>query len=146
MKLNWGTKIAVLYIGFVVMIVTLVAATFRRKPLLVADDYYQRETRFQERLEARKAAAALGSPPRMQLAGDSLTIELPGRFAEAAAVGEMTYYAPADPGADRTVAFNAPDGRIHAALPRKETRFLIQLDWRVNGRHYYTEIPGPWIR
>lgn len=144
MKLNWGTKIAVLYIGFVVMIVTLVAATFQRKPLLVADDYYQRETEFQEQLDARRAAAALGKPPGLRISGDSIEVSLPGDFRETAAIGKLIFYAPADPGADQTIAFNTSDGMIRTALPQQKTRYLLRLDWRMNGTHYYTELPGPW--
>lgn len=144
MKLNWGMKIAVLYIGFVVMIGTLVAATFTRKPLLVADDYYQRETKFQELLDARKAAAVLGELPRMSISADSIAIELPGNVAGKEAIGKLMFYAPADPGADRTIAFTATDGVIRTALPAGATSYLIQIDWCVSGTRYYTEIPGPW--
>ena len=41
--MNWGKKIAVLYIGFVIMIGFLVYKSTQQNTDLVSDDYYKKE-------------------------------------------------------------------------------------------------------
>ncbi len=147
MKITWGVRIAGLYISFVVMIVTLVAATFTKKPALVSDDYYFRETKFGEQLQARKAAAALGAAPVAKMAGDRLELCLPGGAGQREVRGLLRYYYPASPSKDRSEAFRSATGTLSFAQPVDTgTNCLLQIDWICAGTRYYAEIPAPWMR
>lgn len=56
LKLNWGAGIAVLYMGFVAMIVLLVVMSMRQKIDLVTDEYYAEELLFQGKIDKIKRA------------------------------------------------------------------------------------------
>ena len=64
-KLNWGTRITVLYLGFVALIVFLVAGSMRQSFDLVSPDYYQKELEYQSVIEAGKNQAAVSSPVKV---------------------------------------------------------------------------------
>ena len=52
--MNWGTKITLVYVGFVMLIVSLVFISATNKSELVAADYYEQELKFQDRIDAVK--------------------------------------------------------------------------------------------
>ncbi|MBW7914094.1 MAG: FixH family protein [Taibaiella sp.] len=65
MKFGWGSRIALLYGGFVVLIAALVTGSMRQDFDLVADDYYQQEIAYQNVLDAGKNQSALSAPVRV---------------------------------------------------------------------------------
>ena len=50
--MSWGTRIAIVYISFVVMIVTLIILCTGENIDLEYKDYYARELKYQDKLEA----------------------------------------------------------------------------------------------
>jgi len=50
--MNWGIKITILYIGFVILISSLVFISATNKSELVAKDYYAQELKYQDRIDA----------------------------------------------------------------------------------------------
>jgi hypothetical protein len=57
--MSWGIKITLLYLAFVALILTLVFTCFGHKTELEYKDYYARELRFQDQIDAATNAANL---------------------------------------------------------------------------------------
>lgn len=141
-KISWGLKVALLYTGFVAMIISLVIATFYRKSELVTKDYYRQETQFQQRLEAARAAANLPQPVRVTAGNKNICICFPdiqkGRIREAV----LHFYAPSRASADRS--FTVPVAGNKATIDRKEleaARYQLQISWQCQGQRYYQSVP-----
>lgn len=143
MRISWDTKIAILYISFVLMIVTLVSATFFHKSELVADNYYEQETTFQKRINATQAANALSEPLRIQEEGSDIVLKFPEAFSGQGICGSVHFYAAADAGADRTLSIQLPSGgewRIRRAK-LAAAAYEAQISWAAGGKDYYSSIP-----
>ena len=64
-KIGWGTKITLLYLAFVVLIVTLVTKSMHQTFDLVSGDYYNQELKYQDVIDASKNQAGLSAPVRL---------------------------------------------------------------------------------
>lgn len=145
MRISWGTKIAFLYGGFVVMILALVSATFRHKNELVTEDYYQQETVFQKRLDAARAAQTLEEP--LLLTGNSQTLILtfPVRFSGKEISGNVHFYAPSHAAADRSFPLtNLQDRKWIMSREKLATvPYEVQVSWAADGVDYYQTLQLP---
>jgi hypothetical protein len=141
MQISWGTKIAFLYIGFVVLIVSLVAATMFTKTDLVADDYYHQETIFQQKLNAANASAAINDPVTIREETDSLVLQFPAVAQEGLLTGSIHCYAPSNAAADRTIPLETREPIFR--IPKKDLQkipYEIQVSWTAGGQSYYQSL------
>ena len=139
MKISWGTKIAALYISFVVMIIGLVAATFRHQSQLVTKDYYQQESGFNQRMQAQQAAAKLSAPISLKLDQETVDLQFPAELANEHIKGEAYFYSVANAGGDRRFPFDiASNG--HCKIPRADLqkgKYELQVQWTAAGTDYF---------
>lgn len=138
MHISWGTKIAFLYIGFVALIVSLVAATMFKKTDLVADDYYHQETVFQQKLNAANASAAINDPVSIRVEKEELVLQFPAIEQQGLLTGSIHCYAPSDAAADRTIPLKTSESTFR--ISRKELKqipYEIQVNWAAGGKSYY---------
>ena len=54
MKINWGTKIVILYSSFVIMMLGMVFFAVNQEFHLVTDNYYEEELLFQEQINQKR--------------------------------------------------------------------------------------------
>ncbi len=142
MKISWGTKIAFLYSGFVVMIVALVITSFRQNVELVTEDYYQQELVFQKHLDAARAANALHDPLRITANDETLTIRFPERFATQTLNGKVLFYAPTKAAADRNFTLQDVQGG-QWTVSRKELSsvpYEVKVSWNTGEKEYFQKV------
>ena len=69
--MNWGHRIIILYVGFVLLIGTMVYLSSRENVDLVSSDYYDQEIKFQSKMEAERQLSSskivLAKPKSLQL-------------------------------------------------------------------------------
>lgn len=142
MRISWGTKIALLYSGFVVMILALVITTFTRKVELVTEDYYQQEVGFQKHLDAARAANALHDPLRITANEQTLTIQFPERFASQTLNGKVLFYAPTLAAADRNFPLTDISGGQWTVSREKlaSVPYEVQVNWTAGETEYFQKI------
>jgi nitrogen fixation protein FixH len=143
MRFNWGTGVGLVYAVFVTATIGFVVFALGQPVELVSADYYSRSLTYDERLEAVRRADALGAAVRVARASDAhaLMVTLPREHAAAAATGTLTLYRPSSVKADRTVPL-ALDARGEQRLSLDGLapgRWILQVDWHVQGRSYYRE-------
>ena len=51
--MSWGIKIAIVYVGFMALIISMVIVSSSSKSELVAKDYYAQELNYQQRIELK---------------------------------------------------------------------------------------------
>ncbi len=142
MKISWGTKIAVLYSGFVIMIAALVITSFRQNVELVTEDYYQQELGFQKQLDATRAANALHDPLSISANDQTLTIRFPQRFASEPLNGKVMFYAPTRAAADRNFALtNVRNGQWTVSRDQLDlVPYEVKVSWNTGGTEYFQKV------
>jgi len=142
-KLNWGTGIALVYIGFAAATTGFVAFAMGRPVDLVSNDYYAQSLRQDGRMLAERNTLALTPAPSIeQVDGRTAVVSLPAGHA-AGARGTITLYRASDSRADRTIAMAFDrDGRQPVDLRGLvHGQWIVQMRWTAADREYYFEQP-----
>lgn len=120
--------------------VTLVTLSMKQDFQLVSKDYYQKEIRYQEVIDAGKNQAALSQPVAFKASEQAVTIVLPPEFADKVVKGTVEFYSPTNAGLDATFDLQLQGNEM--AIPRTNlhpTRYEVKLSWEAEGRKYYQE-------
>jgi len=142
MSINWGTKIAILYIGFVVLILSLVIATTFQKTSLVSENYYHDETIFQQRINAMQATESMHDSILVHADANKVNLDFPKQFDGKAVTGSVHFYAPANEDADRIIALNTNNSSVVVERNKlAKARYEVQVSWTVSGKEYYESLP-----
>lgn len=139
--MSWGIKIALLYSGFVLMIVGMVTLSMRQKVDLVSKDYYAQELAFQDKIDKQVETRKLASPLRWESSGDSLRLVFPEELAGNTTHGQIVFFRPSDATMDVKVNIEADTARyrkFHTGK-LKSGLYHLQISWEANGRKYYNE-------
>jgi hypothetical protein len=78
--MSWGIRIALLYTGFVAIILTLVFICMSHKTELEYKDYYARELKFQDQINAAANTAQLKGTIGHEIKGRSILICIPSEI------------------------------------------------------------------
>ena len=142
-RLSWGYKIAILYSGFVIMILSLVFATSQQKIELVTEDYYQQETLYQQKLNASANAQSLKEPLQLTESGGLLKLRFPERFHNQELSGKVRFYSAGFSASDREFPLSQlTGGEWTVARDKLATgRYEAQVSWKAGGTDYYQVIP-----
>ncbi len=141
-KLNWGKRVALLYIGFMALIVTLVAGSMRQKLDLVAPDYYAQEIAYQQTIDAGKNQSALSEPVRIRVDQTNVTIGFPVEFQGKETSVDIHFYSPANSSFDKKMKLETYNAEIVIARNViTKTNYKVKLSWMCDNKHYYQETP-----
>ncbi|RMG16764.1 MAG: hypothetical protein D6730_24760 [Bacteroidetes bacterium] len=144
LKFNWGTKIALVYSAFVLLMLGLVFAASRVDFQLVTKDYYQQELDYENRITEMKQLAMLDEPLQIMAQDEKLRIVFPSQALPEA--GSVHLYRPSNQQYDQHFELKeeaSPAFEIDTAnLPRGLWRLKIR--WKANGKYFYTE--KVWVK
>ena len=134
MKWNWGTKIALVYIGFCAFIIFLVVKTFREDVALVSDDYYLQEIIYQDRIDEITNAASLDYQVEIRQGSEYIEAVFPD---SGTITGQIHFYRPDNERLDRKFDFEGTalvsKGELAAG------RYRMKISWTDSERNFYTE-------
>lgn len=140
MKISWGTKIAMLYGGFVALIVILVAGSMRQDFDLVSPDYYGQEIKYQQVIDAGKNQSALSAPVAIHTDEQQVTIAFPAEFEGKTISGKIQFYSAVNAAWDRVVDITAENNSMNVPIAQLQcTSYTIKLNWNCDGKQYYQE-------
>lgn len=138
--MNWGYRIMIVYLLFVVGIVVLVLKSSNQKIDLVTPDYYAKELKHQDKIDAISRTKALSSKVKFEIANNTLIITLPAEFNSKDLSGEVLLYCPADNNKDIKKTFTTSNSTTSVELPSGiKGAYDFQLSWRLESREYYFE-------
>lgn len=137
--MSWGKKILILYLGFVSLILTLVFTCFGHKTELEYSDYYARELRFQDQINARQNAADLDVPISHEVRGHVLTVSIPPSLLTHDLSGEIELLRPSDARSDITNKLSpAANGLQQVEVPLKGA-YRLRVRLQSAGTEYFHE-------
>ena len=141
MRLHWGVGIAATYIAFAGATAGFVTFAMQQRVELVRPDYYAHSLTLDAQRRAEARTAALGTRFGIDVDERGRTIAVSWPRAHAGRVrGTAWLYRPSDSSADRRLVI-APDaeGRQTFRLDGATGRWVVRLDWTVDGAAYLAE-------
>lgn len=139
--MSWGTKIALFYSCFVVILVSLVVSSFSNKHQLVTEDYYGKELVYEAHQAAVRNAAKLTAGIEIQYQAETQEIQIHYPEALTEITGNIVLYRPDNSALDHQIEIIPDVSRkqiIHTTTLLPGT-WRIQIDWESGGIPYYTE-------
>lgn len=138
--MSWGYKILGVYLAFVVGIATMVYKSSTQKIDLVTPDYYAKELKYQERIDAVKRTQALTSKTKFEVINSQLLVTLPPEFSGRNVSGSILLYCPADNSRDIKKDFSSGNGSASINVPgAAKGAYQLQVSWTSEGNNYYFE-------
>ncbi len=136
-KWNWGTKLAIWIIAFVVFILSLVYMSLGYDVNLVEKDYYPKGLVYQQRIDAIDNAKKAGAEITVVQGDDYITFDITNCLADS---GKITFFRPS--ATDQDIVVNMVNFINNPKIPRSEFlsgKYLIKMNWWRNGDEYYLE-------
>jgi hypothetical protein len=138
--MNWGTKILIVYVVFILGILAMVYLSATQKTDLVTTDYYAKELKYQEKIDEMNRVAALNAPVEYIIKDNSLIIKFPEDFAGKKISGEAVLYCPSDEKKDIKKNFSVQDESLQIYIPPANSgSYELHLSWQAGGVTYYYE-------
>ena len=136
--MNWGYKILIVYIAFVLGIIFMVFRSSSQNTELVTKDYYEKELLYQQRIDAMNRVEAMPEKLVCQLKDGKLQVQFPSVFVGKQLKGEAVLYCPSDKKGDLQKSFSIAGQNLELAMPVAGNRlYELQLSWEVDGQSYY---------
>ena len=138
--MNWGYKILLVYGIFIAGIVSLVILSSRQNRDLVAQDYYEKELKFQDKIDQTENAASLSSRFEVTQQKDTLKIGLPQEMKGHTVKAQIFFYSPSDKSNDIHRVFESNNAELFLIIPPASKGFYkVKVEWLCEGKVYYDE-------
>jgi hypothetical protein len=138
--MNWGKKIAVLYIGFVIMIGFLVYKSTQQNTDLVSDDYYKKEIAYQQIIDANANNKALATNPLIMHNEQFIHIQFPSTLHDQLITGIIELYNAANAKNDTSISFSTSNDSVSIALNNiKKGNYTAKIQYASERINYYSE-------
>ena len=134
--MSWSFKILTLYLGFVALIVTLVVTCFQHPTDLEFKDYYARELKFQDQLNAQSNADALKESIDCSVKNGAVVLSFPTALMPGDLKGNVLFMRPSDSSQDKLVqiAPNAEGKQVITDLTKGV--YKVRIEASSNGVNY----------
>jgi hypothetical protein len=141
LKISWGVRITILYIGFVLLIGVMVFMCMNQKIDLVSKDYYEKELVFQRKINEMNNAALMDEKITHRFSDKDLEIQFPECFKGKVVKGNIVLFRPSDEKLDYHEVLTLDQDNIQRIDLNvlKKGMYKIQIDWQVNETSYFNE-------
>ena len=140
--MSWGYKVTILFVGFAVMIGTLVYKCTQQHYDLVSADYYDQELKYQDKIDGSKQAATI-SPVTISQTADDVVIQMPAELKVEAMQGEVWLYCASNAANDIRVPLQVNYDGIMQINKSKiaASKYTAKITWNSDNINYYKELP-----
>ena len=141
LKIGWGTRIAILYVGFVLLIGTMVVMCMNQKIDLVSDDYYDKELVFQNKINQMNKSNALSENVTHHIDGNGVQMNFPKQFTNDQISGEILFFRPSDNTKDyrSKIKLNSNNQLFINRNNLSKGMYKMQINWVAEGENYFIE-------
>jgi hypothetical protein len=138
--MNWGGKIVLVFCVFVVGMLFMVFQSASQEIDLVVPDYYEKELKYQEVIDAANNTRSLGTAVECKLKKEFIEVRLPHPMQGKPLTGQVWLYCIADKKRDikqefttANASFSLPIGQSKAGL------YQLIINWQLDDQAYYHE-------
>lgn len=140
-QISWGTKIAMLYISFVLLIIFMVVLSMNQKIELVSKDYYAQELVYQNKIDEMNNANSLSKSVEIAITSEGLTLTFPEDFKSSKVNGTILFFRPSDASKDYKTTLDLNDN-LQQGISKNNLSsgmYKMQLSWSSNDKNYFVE-------
>ncbi len=137
-KWNWGTKLVIWIVAFILFILTLVYMSLSYDVNLVERDYYPKGLKYQNRINAIENARNIVATIKISQNKDDVYLTLNNINPDS---GNINFFRPSDNSYDRIYELDNPEQK-EIIIPRSEFilgKYIIKCNWWMDNREYYVE-------
>lgn len=141
MNISWGHKIAALYIAFVIMVLFMVYLAMNQRIELVTPDYYAKELKFQQEIDAINNAGMLSANVQVEIQNKAVVIVFPEEMKNIEIKGEALMFRPSDSSLDISFPLELnTDGKMLLKSEKFKTGlYKLIVKWTAGGKYYQSE-------
>ena len=139
--MSWGIRITILYLSFVVLILTLAFTCFGEKVELESKDYYAKELKFQDQLNATNNANNLATSIEHTVINKLVELVFPAEVLSPDFQGTVTFFRPSDSSKDVTLTLK-PDSNGKQSISNSsfiKGVYKMQISFTSKGKSFYKE-------
>ncbi len=140
MKINWGTAIVLVFIGFISFIMYFVVkmnTNDKYQHDLVAEEYYKEELAFQKEIDAEKNGKALKNNVIIKKVPEGLVITFPEDKNYRDITGVISLYRPSNKKLDFEIPIDLSNSEYIISNDNLiEGRWNIIIDWKYENTSY----------
>jgi len=137
--MNWGTKIAILYVSFAATIGVMVYKSATQTVDLVAPDYYEQELKYQDKIDGINNVNA--SSNALSISQQNGNIDF--AFSETMGVpdGSILLFKPDNAAADLKTVIRVDQSGKQSISTKGLTKgtYLLKVDWKIGSKKYFKE-------
>lgn len=142
--MNWGKWIIVAFVLFVAFMGILVYRSLNQEFHLVAEDYYEQEIAYQERIDEMENALELDELPAVeyQRSNGIAVLRFPESILSDPIKGKINFYRPSDATLDVVIEIDLDENGVQYIdlKPLKAGNWKVGLAWTSSDTDYYHEI------
>ena len=140
-KIGWGTRIAILYISFVLFAITMVVISLSQKIDLVSEDYYPKELVFQSQINSTNNANALSEQISHSITNRGIELQFPSLFKGEKVTGEIVFFRPSDASKDykTPVQLNDQAQQLISLNNLSKGMYKMKIEWKAGDTSYFNE-------
>ncbi len=140
--MNWGWKIFLVFVIFIIFIMMMVFKAIRQDFHLVADNYYEKEIKYQGEIEKIKNARALEHPIviEYQPIRQAVILTFPKDQTDALE-GNIYFFRPSDSNLDQNFIIN-PDSKgmqLISVKSLKKGLWQVKVSWQYGSAEFQEE-------
>lgn len=137
MKFNWGTGITIVIILFMGFILMMVFKASQTDADLNAENYYEQEITYQDRIDAIANATPFEDQVEIVQKEEHIQVSYPAHIVDQ---GTIQFFKPDDASLDIEVPMDASESMVTVdgsmVVPG---RYDVKLSWSFEGEQYYLE-------
>ncbi|HET8860823.1 FixH family protein [Marivirga sp.] len=132
--MNWGNKITLVFIGFVILVITMVVISVNQEIHMVEEDYYKEEIAYQGKMEEIKNGHNWEGTISVKQEGNNLALI----FTDAQKVeGKVQFFRPSDANLDFFVPISE---EVNIPIEKfKAGNWKVSFSWEAEGKKYFKE-------
>jgi len=140
-KWNWGTKLLLAMILFMLLLLTFMVLSIKQSYYLVEKDYYPRALEYQQKLDKINNVKSLGEKVLIENLGEHILFTFQHQFIPGEITGDIVFYRPSDGRMDKTFTIQPDTAGLQLCNVRSmpKGKYIVKLDYEVGGTGYYQE-------
>ena len=141
MKWNWGSKLLVAMIMFMLLIIGLVYMSMQQTFHLVENDYYPKALEYQDRIDKTQSANDLEEKVTIENLGEEVLVTFQPAFRSLEISGTIEFYRPSDRSLDISIPIKTDTAgrQLCDIRSMQKGKYLVKLDYEAGGKGYYQE-------
>lgn len=141
MTLNWGHKLAIVYIAFALFMFFLVYKSTKSDFQLVTKDYYKDELAYQQVIDGTNRANELSTFLSIEQLQGKIIIQLPAEMKGKKTEGEIWFYCINNNKNDLRLKLEVNEGgkQVIDARNLNPAYYKVKINWKADNLNYYSE-------